>query len=62
MCALGALPEVWLGFFDRSAKGMIVRGTLDSTFNFVSGIARLAKKASKQAAGGSQSASCHSCH
>ena len=60
MCALRALPEVWLGFFDRSAEGMIVRWALNGAFNLVSGVASLAKKAAEQAASSSQGAPGHS--
>ncbi len=60
MCAFRALTEVRLRFFHGGAEGMVVRGALDGALNLVRGVARLAEKTAKQAAGGSQSAARHS--
>ena len=60
--AFRALTEVRLRFFDGRSEGVVVRGALDGAFDFIGGVARLAKKTAKQASGGSQGATRHSGH
>src|SRR5579872_321192 len=56
---LWTLAEIRLGFVDGSAKGLVVRGALNGTLDFIRGVACLSEESAEQAAGGSKRAARH---
>jgi len=62
MRALGALAKIWLRFFYRLAKSLVVAGSLNGALDFVGSVAGRPENAPEEAAGGTQRAAGHAGH